>query len=54
MQNELQTPISDEDILKLNVGDTVHLSGIVVTGRDAAHKWLVDNFIGWNSIHLYH
>lgn len=45
MQIELQTPISDEDILKLNVGDTVHLSGIVVTGRDAAHKWLVDNFI---------
>lgn len=45
MQIELQTPISDEEILRLNVEDTVHLSGIVVTGRDAAHKWLVDNFI---------
>jgi len=45
MQVELQTPIADDDIRKLKVGDTVFLSGIVVTGRDAAHKWIVDNFI---------
>ncbi len=45
MQVELQTPIADDDIRKLKVGDTVLLSGIVVTGRDAAHKWIVDNFI---------
>jgi fumarate hydratase class I len=45
MSIELHTPIADEDILKLHVGDTVLLSGFAVTGRDAAHKWLADNFI---------
>ena len=45
MRIELHTPIADEDIRKLKVGDSVYLSGIVVTGRDAAHKWLADNFI---------
>jgi fumarate hydratase subunit beta len=45
MQVELRTPIADDDILKLAVGDTVFLSGIIVTGRDAAHKWIADNFI---------
>ncbi len=44
MSIELHTPIGDEDIRKLHVGDTVLLSGIAVTGRDAAHKWLADNF----------
>jgi len=27
------------------VGDTVHLNGIIVTGRDAAHKFMIENFI---------
>ncbi|MEM0212508.1 MAG: FumA C-terminus/TtdB family hydratase beta subunit [Candidatus Methanomethylicia archaeon] len=34
----LNTPISDEDIRKLKVGDIVYLSGIIVTARDAAHN----------------
>lgn len=38
-------PISDEDIRSLNVGDPVALSGIMMTGRDAAHKWMIDTFI---------
>jgi len=38
-------PISDADILALRVGDPVFLSGILITGRDAVHKWLVDTFI---------
>jgi len=50
MHIELQTPILDEDIRSLKVGDSVSLSGIVVTGRDAAHKWLADNFIHPKSI----
>ena len=45
MKIELTTPISDDDIKKLHVGDTVLLSGVMITGRDAAHKWMVDNFI---------
>src|SRR5512136_98167 len=38
-------PISDDVIRSLKVGDPVLLSGIMVTGRDAAHKWMVDTFI---------
>jgi fumarate hydratase class I len=41
----LQLPISEEEIRRLHVGDPVVLRGVMVTGRDAAHKWLVDTFI---------
>jgi fumarate hydratase subunit beta len=44
MQN-LTMPISDEEIRKLKVGDPVSLSGVMITGRDAAHKWMIDTFI---------
>lgn len=38
----LKTPVSDEDIMKLKIGDSVLISGIIFTGRDAAHKRLFD------------
>jgi fumarate hydratase class I len=38
-------PISDETILDLKMGDPVMLSGVILTGRDAVHKWLVETFI---------
>jgi fumarate hydratase subunit beta len=41
----LTTPISDEAIRDLKVGDSVALSGTMVTGRDAAHKWMIETFI---------
>lgn len=41
----LTIPIPDEDIRALQVGDTVYLNGVIVTGRDAAHKFMVENFI---------
>ena len=41
----IQTPLSDQAVRSLKVGDPVALSGILVTGRDAAHKWMVDTFI---------
>ena len=41
----LTIPISAEDIRSLHVGDTVFLNGIVVTGRDAAHKFMVEQLI---------
>jgi fumarate hydratase class I len=41
----LTTPISKEEILKLHVGDAVQLSGIATTGRDAAHKYMVEKLI---------
>ncbi len=42
---ELTIPIPDEAIKELHVGDTVSLSGIMLTARDAAHKYMVENFI---------
>lgn len=35
--HELTLPINDADVEKLNIGDTVYLSGIVCTARDMAH-----------------
>ncbi len=34
----LQTPLTKEDMKKLNIGDVVLLSGTIYTARDAAHK----------------
>ncbi|HMZ07394.1 MAG TPA: FumA C-terminus/TtdB family hydratase beta subunit [Anaerolineales bacterium] len=42
---QITTPVSDEAIRGLRVGDSVALSGMMVTGRDAAHKWMMDTFI---------
>jgi fumarate hydratase class I len=42
---KLTTPISEAEIRALHVGDTVYLNGIVVLGRDAAHKFMIENFI---------
>ena len=42
---ELTTPISDEQIRSLNVGDRVSLNGIIVTARDEAHRFLMEHFI---------
>jgi fumarate hydratase class I len=39
---KLKTPISEQDIRKLKVGDTVLLSGVIVTGRDEAHKLMIE------------
>lgn len=45
MAKSLTIPISDDTIRELHTGDEVLLNGVVVTGRDAAHKWLHDRFI---------
>ncbi len=42
---ELTIPISDDDIRSLQVGEPVALSGVMMTGRDAVHKWMIDTFI---------
>lgn len=41
----LNLPLNDADVRSLKVGDPVLLNGIMVTGRDAVHKWMVDTFI---------
>lgn len=38
-------PISDDVIRSLKVGEPVTLTGVMVTGRDTAHKWMIETFI---------
>jgi len=52
----LSTPISEEQIRELKVGDVVMLNGIVYTGRDALHHHLVshDAPVDLKGAALYH
>ena len=40
MTKKVNTPLSDETVENLEAGDRVLISGIIYTGRDAAHKRL--------------
>ena len=40
----IRTPLDDETIRTLKAGDQVVLSGVILTGRDAAHKRLVEAY----------
>jgi fumarate hydratase class I len=42
---KIQLPLSDDVVRSLKVGDPVALSGVMVTGRDTVHKWMIDTFI---------
>lgn len=52
----LQTPISEEQIRSLRVGDVVVIRGEMHTGRDALHKYLMDHDapIDLNGAVIYH
>ncbi len=38
---EFRTPVSDEDIRKVHIGDVIYLTGDIVTGRDDVHHRVV-------------
>jgi fumarate hydratase class I len=42
---KLTVPISEETIRELKVGEPVQLSGVIATGRDTAHKYMIENFV---------
>ncbi len=42
---DLQIPIDDDTIRSLKVGEPVALSGVMLTGRDTVHKWMIETFI---------
>lgn len=42
MTKKITLPITEEDIENLKAGDSVLLSGTIITGRDAAHKRLYE------------
>lgn len=39
---KINLPVSEEEIRKLKMGDEVSLNGIMLTGRDSAHTWLLE------------
>ncbi|MCK4672588.1 Fe-S-containing hydro-lyase [candidate division WOR-3 bacterium] len=39
---KIKTPLSDEDVQNLKIGDSVLITGKIYTARDAAHKRLID------------
>jgi fumarate hydratase class I len=41
---ELKLPVDEATVRGLKVGDFVELTGRMITGRDAAHKWLLEAF----------
>ncbi len=42
---KLTLPFTDDAIRELKVGDPILLSGVMVTGRDAVHKWMIETFV---------
>lgn len=42
MEIKINTPLTEEKTKKLKAGDSVLLSGVIYTGRDAAHKRLIE------------
>ena len=42
MEKRITRPITDQDIQSLRAGDSVLLTGTIITGRDAAHKRLFE------------
>ena len=42
MEIKLQTPLTVEKVKNLKVGDSILLSGVIYSARDAAHKRLID------------
>lgn len=39
---ELRLPVSEQEIRRLRVGDQVEISGVMITARDAAHRYLTE------------
>ncbi len=42
VEYRLKTPISEEDVRKLNVGDIVYITGKIYTARDQAHRRILE------------
>jgi len=39
---KITTPLDDNKVMQLKAGDSVLLTGYIYTGRDAAHKRLIE------------
>lgn len=58
---QITTPLTDETVQSLKCGDMVNISGVIYTGRDAAHKIMVEAIekgeelpVDWNGQVIYY
>jgi fumarate hydratase subunit beta len=42
MPKQIKLPVSEADIRTLRAGDEVEITGVMVTARDAAHKYMIE------------
>ncbi|WP_290773221.1 Fe-S-containing hydro-lyase [Anaerofustis sp.] len=42
MERTVKLPLSQEDILNINAGDKLYITGTIYTARDAAHKEMIE------------
>jgi fumarate hydratase subunit beta len=47
---QIVTPLTDQSVIKLKIGDSVLISGIIYTGRDSAHKRLIETLDQGNDL----
>jgi len=47
MSKHIQLPAPESTIRDLKIGDEVLISGMMVTARDAAHKYIIENWPEW-------
>lgn len=52
MNKKITTPLTQSKVKDLKAGDKVLLSGVIYTGRDAAHKRLIDALNEGKTLHL--
>ena len=41
-EHRLRTPVEKEEILRMDAGDVVYISGTMVTARDEAHIRMIE------------
>ena len=49
---QVVTPLTDDVVRSLKCGDMVNVSGVIYTGRDAAHKIMVEMIEKLSLIHI--
>lgn len=42
MKKILNTPVTDEDLKDIKIGDVIYLNGHIITCRDVAHRRLIE------------
>ena len=43
LEVRITTPVTDDDVSQLKIGDHVRISGVIYTARDAAHNRMIES-----------